>query len=164
MKKNLVMIAAALLLGTMSFAQAAGPKGGAPIQFKNGNRGAEGPRGGMMGSKKILDSLNLSASQKAQIEKLNKAQAEKVKAMRDKAAATGNKPDREAFRAQAMKMREGYLAQLKKILTPAQYQKFDAAMKAQRAEFEKRRAQGGMPGAPGAPGARKAGSGKNGGF
>lgn len=155
------MIVAAVALGATAFAQNAGPKGG--VQFKGGNKGAERPGGRMGGGmKKILDQLNLTAAQKAQVEKLNKAQAEKIRAMRDKAQANGAQPNRDAFRAQAMKMRESYMADMKKILTAAQYKKFDELAKAQRSQFEKR---AGGPGGPGGPGGfKKPGGSKGGGF
>lgn len=158
--KQLVMIVAAVALGATAFAQNAGPKGG--VQFKGGNQGAQRPGGRMGGGmKKILDQLNLTAAQKAQVEKLNKAQADKIRAMRDKAVANGKQPDREAFRAQAMKMRDSYMADLKKVLTAAQFKKFEDLMKAQRSQFEKRAGGAGAPGGP--SGAKKPGGAKGGG-
>jgi|GEM_PF-4120846 len=143
MKKHIIMIAAALLLGTLSFAQNAGPKGGAPGGQRQGGMGR-----GMDMQKNVYAKLNLSAAQKAALEKLNNAQMEKLKAMRGNAPAAGQKPDMEAMRAQGKKMREAHMAEVKKILTPAQYKTMVELMTAERAKFMKMRGAGpgGKPG------------------
>ena len=163
MKKQLVMIAAALLLGTMAFGQAAGPRGGAGGGQGKGP-GQAGQRGGGQGQmeKKIIDQLGLSAAQKKQWEAYAKARGEKMKAMREKMSAGGQKPDRQAMMAQMKKMQEENKASIKKILTPAQFTKFESLMKAEREKFMKERPQG--AGGPGGPGGKGARGGKGGGF
>lgn len=145
MKKQVIMIAAALLLGTMSYAQGAGPKAGTPGkpgQAKNGQRGPGGMRGGM-GAQKVFDKLGLSAAQKTQLEKINKAHMDKMKAMREKNKGNA-KPDMEAMRAQGKKMRDAYMADIKKVLTPAQFKKMETLMAEERAKFMKNRPAGGQ--------------------
>ena len=151
MKKHIIMIAAALMLGTVSFAQGAGPKGGAPGAQRQGQNGQRGPGGmgrGMDMQKSIYAKLGLSAAQMSALEKLNKAQMDKFKAMRDKAQSGGQKPPSEADRAQFKKMRDAHTAEVKKILTPAQFKKMEELMAAERAKFMKMRGAGpgGKPG------------------
>lgn len=165
MKKKVVMVAAALLLGTASFAQTAGPRGGAPGAAGQGQRGqAQRGAGGMQIEKNVFDKLGLSAAQKQKIEALQKNQAAKMKEMRDKAKASGAKPDRTAMQASMKKMREEHLASLKSILTPAQFTKYQELMKAEMEKFRKEHA--GQAGAGGAKGAKggKAGGKAGGGF
>lgn len=71
---------------------------------------------------RILESLNLSESQKSQIQELNKnwqANADKWKASKDQ--IKGNSDD---FRAKRQENKRKYLDEVKKILTPKQYTQF----------------------------------------
>jgi len=158
MKKQVLMIAAALLLGAMSFAQGAGPKGGAPGGV--GQVKGQGKGGGMMRmgggrmevEKKVFDQLGLNASQKTKVATLQKSQQEKVKAAFAgfKPPAQGQKPDQATMQKMQAKMktlREGYQTGLKGILTSAQYTKYTSLMKS---EMEKWRAA--HPGGPGGKG------------
>lgn len=165
MKNRLVLVAAALLIGALAHAQNAGPRGGAPGAGQRGQAG-QGQKSGfgrpMMGMRKeMMDKLNLTAAQKSQIEKLDKAQMEKMQAMRDKMKASGKQPDRDTFRTQAKTMRESYVASLKKILTPAQFTKMEALQKEMREKFQKEHPGG--PGGPGGPAGKGGKAGKGGG-
>ena len=146
MKTHVIMIAAAFLLGTMSFAQGAGPRGGAaggPGPGGKGVRGQGGPGRGMGMQKQVFEKLGLSAAQKTQLEKVSKAHGDKLKAMREKNQGKTTKPNMETWRAESKKMRDAYMADVKKILTPAQYKKMQDLMAAERAKFEKNRTAAG---------------------
>ncbi|MBL8065245.1 MAG: hypothetical protein JNM34_05235 [Chthonomonadaceae bacterium] len=157
MKKNIVMIVAALMLGSFAVAQSAGPKGGAKGtgQGQGQRRGGPdgGPGRGMGMEKEIFAKLNLTAAQKQQLENLGKAQREKMKSIREKAQASGQKPNRDQMRAQFQKMQEEHKAAIKRILTTQQYQKFEQLIAQARKDWQKNHPNG--PGRPGAPGAGK---------
>ena len=165
MKKHVLMIAAALLLGAMSFAQGAGPKGGAPGAAGQGK--GQGKGGGMMRmggargeiEKKVFAQLGLNAAQKTKVAALQKSQQDKVKAAFAgmKPPAQGQKPDQatmQKMQATMKKLRDGYQTGLKGILTPAQYTKYQTLMKAEMDKWRKDH--------PGGPGGKPGGGGGEG--
>lgn len=157
MKKHVVMVAAAVLLGTVSFAQTAGPRGGAPGgQAGKGAKAGQRGQGGQL-EQKVFGQLGLSAAQKQKIEALRKSRMDQFKAMREKAKASGQQPDRKAMAGTFKKMQEEYQASLKNILTPAQFTKFQSLMKAEMEKYRKEHPGGPAAGAKGGKGLKGGG-------
>jgi Spy/CpxP family protein refolding chaperone len=151
-------------LAVTSFAQGAGPKGGAQggAQGKagQGQKGPGGRRGGFGNmDAEILAKLNLTEAQKKDIKTLKEATQKKMMEMIKAGGGPGG--DRSAMREKLKPVMDGYQTGLKKIMTPAQFSEYEKAMKEMRKKFQNR-----GPGGPGAggPGAGKgAGKGKGGG-
>lgn len=149
--------------------QGAGGKAGAPASGQRRQGGGMRMGGLHKMEESIFAKLGLSADQKAKLkalsdkeEKDNKAIMDKFRAMRE----SGKQPsdaERQKMRTQMESRRTAHEAALKKILTAAQYKKYQDLVKAEmekmRKEFEK---NGGRPGGPGAPGGPR-GGGKPGG-
>ena len=126
-------------------APAAGLRQGPPPPGQGGPGGPGGPRRGGFDDK-ILESLHLTASQKAKVKALKdkqRTQMMKMFGQRPPQGGPGGRgpggPDREKFRAAMEKGRAKYLAGLKKILTKQQFAKYEVAAKKARAEREAHR-------------------------
>jgi len=155
--RNLTFAVAIMALNSVSFAQGAGPQGGAPgVGQQGGRRGGGQGMGGMrrMGgarmaqrNKELFAKLNLTADQKKKIEALQKKHQEKMRATFTQAG--GPSADRQALMEKFREMQKGYRAELMKILTPAQEKQYSAAVKEMREKMRKERGQGGPGGAPG---------------
>lgn len=91
---------------------------------KSGNRKGHHKDGGFRGMVDVtkMQDLNLTPQQVTAIEELNKKQAEEAKTAREAAKAQKSDADRQRKDARAQRS-QAYLAQLKTILTPEQYQK-----------------------------------------
>ena len=120
--KNLITIISIFAIASCAFAQGAGPR-------KQGER-KEPPAQGQRGQRrnpldmdaKILDDLKLNEDQRKKIGDLKKATADKLKDLREK-------EDREKMREAMKGLIEKYQADLKKILTKEQAEKYDKAIK-----------------------------------
>ncbi len=120
--KNIITLITILVIASSAFAQDAGPR-------KQGQRKdppAQGERGQRRNpldmDAKILDDLKLNEDQRKKIGDLKKATADKLKDLRDK-------EDREKMREAMKGLIEKYQADLKKILTKEQAEKYDKAIK-----------------------------------
>ena len=104
MKKILSMFVATAMMSALavsSFAQGAGPKGGAPGQGK-GPGGKQGKRNPMGMDAEILAKLNLTEDQKKSVKKLKEDTQKKFKEVMDAA-----KGDREGAREKMKGIFEG---------------------------------------------------------
>lgn len=135
MKKWMTLVTVGVLamgLTTSVFAQAAGPKGGAPGQGQGQKQGAGALKDRAAAMQKvhqeILAKLNLSAQQKSQLEALQKKEKAAMEALREKAKAG----DREALRAEMQKIRKDAQEGLKAILNEQQQQQYQELLKAAR--------------------------------
>ena len=72
--------------------------------------------------------LDLTDQQKAQVQTILDAQRTKMKAERDAAQASGQKPTFEQMKAAHDQLRQDTLAQLTPVLSPAQLKKFQVLM------------------------------------
>ena len=72
--------------------------------------------------------LDLTDQQKAQVQTILDAQHAKMKAERDAAQASGQKPTFEQMKAAHDQMRQDTLAKLTPVLSPAQLKKFQVLM------------------------------------
>ena len=120
--KNIITLITILVIASSAFAQDAGPR-------KQGQRKdppAQGERGQRRNpldmDAKILDDLKLNEDQRKKIGNLKKATADKLRDLRDK-------EDREKMREAVKGLIEKYQADLKKILTKEQAEKYDKAIK-----------------------------------
>ena len=120
--KNIITLITILVIASSTFAQDAGPR-------KQGQRKdppAQGERGQRRNpldmDAKILDDLKLNEDQRKKIGNLKKATADKLRDLRDK-------EDREKMREAVKGLIEKYQADLKKILTKEQAEKYDKAIK-----------------------------------
>lgn len=123
MKKTLALLAAlAFATAGTSFAQTA-PTADAKVKT-HGGKGGHGPKdpAKMADHKagKMAKELGLNADQEAKVEQLLLARQQESAALKAKYAA-----DNTAGRAEMKASHEKYQAQLKTILTPEQYAKFD---------------------------------------
>ncbi len=116
------MIALAFAAAVPAAVSAQGPMG-------QGQQG--GPRRGGM-PQMLLQDITLSADQQAQVEKVNSAMAEEMRAL-GLMQRGGPAPD-SATRAKRNEMRKKHMAELRKILTAEQQKTFDANA----AEMDKR--------------------------
>lgn len=108
------------------FAQTPGVKKQAPVAGAQGQgRGAKM----MEVQKEIFAQLNLNKKQTKEIEALNKARADKMKANGEKAKAEGQTADRTKMREAMQKSRDEYNAKLKSILGDKTFAKYEASMK-----------------------------------
>jgi Spy/CpxP family protein refolding chaperone len=120
--KNIITLITILVIASSAFAQDAGPR-------KQGQR-KDPPAHGERGQRrnpldmdaKILDDLKLNEDQRKKIGDLKKATADKLRDLRDK-------EDREKMREAVKGLIEKYQADLKKILTKEQAEKYDKAIK-----------------------------------
>lgn len=164
MKKiTVAALAAMMLVGAVSsaFAQAAGPKGGAP-GVGSGQKGQQGQRGGFgrRMQEEIFAKLNLTPKQTAQIKAINEKYKNQYEALRP-AGTPGQQrtPMTDADRKKFMAIRAKQNAEIMAVLTPAQKTKFEALMKEMRAKFQ---GGGGRPGGGTPPPGGKGGKGKGG--
>jgi Spy/CpxP family protein refolding chaperone len=123
MKKTLVLLAAlAFATAGTSFAQTA-PAAGTKVKM-HGGKGGHGPKdpAKMADHKagKMAKELGLNADQEAKVEQLLLTRQQEGAALKAKYAA-----NKDAGRAEMKASHEKYQAQLKTILTPEQYAKFD---------------------------------------
>lgn len=123
MKKTLALLAAlALATAGTSFAQTA-PAAGTKVKT-HGGKGNHGPKdpAKMADHKagKMAKELGLSADQEAKVEQLLLARQQEGAALKAKFGT-----DKTAGRTEMKAAHERYNAQLKTILTPEQYAKFD---------------------------------------
>jgi hypothetical protein len=117
--KNLITLISIFAIASCAFAQGAGPR-------KQGERKeppAQGQRRNLLDmDAKILNDLKLNEDQRKKIGDLKKATADKLKDLREK-------EDREKMREAMKGLIEQYQADLKKILTKEQAEKYDKAIK-----------------------------------
>lgn len=117
--KNLITLISIFAIASCAFAQGAGPR-------KQGERKeppAQGQRRNPLDmDAKILNDLKLNEDQRKKIGDLKKATADKLKDLREK-------EDREKMREAMKGLIEKYQADLKKILTKEQAEKYDKAIK-----------------------------------
>ncbi len=117
--KNLITLISIFAIASCAFAQGAGPR-------KQGERKeppAQGQRRNLLDmDAKILNDLKLNEDQRKKIGDLKKATADKLKDLREK-------EDREKMREAMKGLIEKYQADLKKILTKEQAEKYDKAIK-----------------------------------
>ncbi len=117
--KNLITLISIFTIASCAFAQGAGPR-------KQGERKeppAQGQRRNLLDmDAKILNDLKLNEDQRKKIGDLKKATADKLKDLREK-------EDREKMREAMKGLIEQYQADLKKILTKEQAEKYDKAIK-----------------------------------
>jgi Spy/CpxP family protein refolding chaperone len=121
MKKTLALLAAlAFATAGTSFAQTT-PATAAQAHKGKGGHGPKDPAK-MADHKagKMAKELGLNADQEAKVEQLLLARQQETQALKTKYAA-----DKNAGRAEMKASHEKYQAQLKAILTPEQYAKFD---------------------------------------
>lgn len=158
-------------LTTSSFAQGAGPQGGrGNLGGGPGGQGRGMGGGRMMMRGNIMEKLNLTAAQKQKIEAIQKKYMPQMRdAMQSfrKDLKPGERPtdeQRKAMRAKMKPINDKMMAEINKVLTPAQQKQLKQAMEEQRKKMEEMRANGGGPGAKGAggKGAGKGGGGKTG--
>ena len=117
--KNLITLISIFAIASYAFAQGAGPR-------KQGERKeppAQGQRRNLLDmDAKILNDLKLNEDQRKKIGDLKNATADKLKDLREK-------EDREKMREAMKGLIEQYQADLKKILTKEQAEKYDKAIK-----------------------------------
>lgn len=131
--KKILFAAVALMFSVTLFAQ--GPQRGERREFKPeemATRMADG----------MKKELSLNDEQYKSVYNLYLKRGEEMKARRDK-GQQGQQVDREARREEMKKQQEAMNAELKKILTPEQYTKFEEMQKKQQ---QQRRGQGGPRG------------------
>lgn len=144
--KKLILIMTALTLSlSMALAQEAGPKGkpggpGGPGQHDGKGRG-------MRGMEKMLEQLNLTDKQKAQIKEILEANRPKLE--------KGKELTPEQRREKMMAHREELHKKIRAVLNAEQKVKFDKMLKEMKERMEKR---GDRPGKPGKPGGKKGGA------
>ncbi len=127
--KRMVKIASVVVLATslfaVSFAQGAGPKGGAPKEGQH----ARGPENRFQMLEKVLNQLDLNKDQKSKIKDLIKKTRDELKDVRkDAKPGADGKPD-PAVRDKVRGIMKTFHEDLFKILTPAQQDKFKQLMK-----------------------------------
>lgn len=136
--KKILFAAVALIFSVSMFAQA--PQRGEHREFKPeemATRMADG----------MKKELNLNDEQYKSVYNLYLKRGEEMKARRDK-GQQGQQVDREARREEMKKNQEAMNAELKKILTPEQYTKYEEMQKKQ----QQHRGQGGPRGPQGRQG------------
>ncbi|MBQ2969117.1 MAG: DUF4890 domain-containing protein [Bacteroidaceae bacterium] len=137
--KKFLFAAVALIFSASLFAQA--PQRGERREFKPeemATRQADG----------MKKELGLNDEQYKSVYDLYLKRGEEMKARRDK-AQQGQQVDRETRRAEMQKQQQAMNAELKKVLTPEQYTKYEEMQKKQQ---QKRREQGGPRGPQGRQG------------
>lgn len=137
--KKILFAAVALMFSVALFAQ--GPQRGERREFKPeemATRMADG----------MKKELSLNDEQYKSVYNLYLKRGEEMKARRDK-GQQGQQVDREARREEMKKQQEAMNAELKKILTPEQYTKFEEMQKKQQ---QQRRGQGSPRGPQGGQG------------
>jgi Spy/CpxP family protein refolding chaperone len=72
--------------------------------------------------------LDLTDAQKAQVQTILAEQHSKMKALREQARASGQRPSFEQMRAEHQQMQQETLARLTPVLSPAQLKKFQVLM------------------------------------
>lgn len=136
--KKILFAAVALIFSVSMFAQA--PQRGERREFKPeemATRMADG----------MKKELNLNDEQYKSVYNLYLKRGEEMKARRDK-GQQGQQVDREARREEMKKNQEAMNAELKQILTPEQYTKYEEMLKKQ----QQHRGQGGPRGPQGRQG------------
>lgn len=137
--KKILFAAVALMFSVTLFAQ--GSQRGERREFKPkemATRMADG----------LKKELELNDEQYKSVYNLYLKRGEEMKARRSK-AQQGQQVDREARRAEMQKQQQAMNAELRKILTPEQYTKYEEMQKKQQ---QKRREQGGSRGPQGRQG------------
>ncbi|MBD2722537.1 hypothetical protein [Hymenobacter armeniacus] len=121
MKKTLMLLAAlAFATAGTSFAQTA-PAATTKVKMHHGKGGHQDPaKKADHKAAKMAKELGLSADQEAKVEQLMLARQQETAALKTKYAA-----NKTAGRAEMKASHEKFTAQLKSILTPEQYAKFD---------------------------------------
>ena len=145
MKKTLTILAlACLTLGaSLASAQAPGPSG-PQGRLQGEHRGGGG--GGMRMMQPILAKLNLTPSQKTQIDALQKQMRDQMKAeFKGQRPAPGTPPD-PARRERMKAMREKFHKELMAILTPAQRKQFKQEMQEMQKKWQQEHPNGFQPG------------------
>jgi hypothetical protein len=139
MKIGLTMVVAAALLAVsaVASAQGAGPRGG------GGQQGAGRMQEMQKLQQKILGELNLNATQKEGVKKLDATRAAKLKKLRESAGQGG---DREKMRAEMQKIQTEYRTGLKKVLGDAKFAQYEKRMKEEMEKLRKQRGQAGATG------------------
>ena len=135
--KRMILAAFALVLSVSIFAQQ--PQRGERREFKPEDMAT-------MQADRMKKDLNLDDKQYKSVYNLFLKRGEEMKAQFAR-PQEGQQVDREARRAEMQKQQEAMQAELKKILTPEQYAKYEEM---QKKEAERRR-QGGPQGGPRGP-------------
>ena len=82
--------------------------------------------------------LGLSADQQKQLEELQTAQMREIAGMRQRPEAGAERPSREEMQAQMQQRQDNYEAQLKKILTTEQFEKYQQLQQERRKQMQDR--------------------------
>ncbi|MCK3684892.1 DUF4890 domain-containing protein [Maribellus sp. YY47] len=133
MKKLGLLLLSVIAFATVTMAQDRGPRNFDPKEMAQRQ------------TEELTKTLDLNKDQAKKVLELNTKMGEKMSAMRGEMRDGGG--DREAMREKMTKMREEQKAEMKKILTDAQYKKYEKYL-------EERRSQRG-PGGPGGPGGQR---------
>lgn len=126
--KSLIVVGLGATLISTAFSQAAGPQGGGIAGGKQeGQAGGKGMRGLQKLEGQIWEKLSppLTADQKTKLEAINKDMKSAYKGLRDK-AQTG---DKEALKAEFMKIQQARREKIMAILTPEQKTSYQALLK-----------------------------------
>jgi len=149
MKKLIFIMTAVTLSLSMALAQEAGPKGKPGGPGGPGKHDGKGPGARMRGMEKMLEQLNLTDKQKAQVKEILKAERGNWEKGKDLTP--------EQRREKMMEQREELHKKIRAILTAEQKVKFDKILKEMKERMDKR---GERPGKPGGKKGGAAGSGK----
>ncbi|MCU0315828.1 MAG: hypothetical protein MUC92_04490 [Fimbriimonadaceae bacterium] len=157
---TLLALAVASAMVTTAFAQNAGPgQGGRQGQGQPGRQGQQGQQRMAEIEKKVLESLNLTATQKEQLTKLNAEIQKDRENLRKKFQGQGQNVDREGLRAEMQKIQKKREDGMKKILGDAKFKEYQTKMQAEIRKL--REQQGGRQGGQG--GGRRGGGSTGGG-
>ncbi|MDO7852580.1 hypothetical protein [Hymenobacter convexus] len=133
MKKILVLLATLLTVGHAASAQAPASAGATPAPQKSPDQQAD------RRAQYLAKELGLSADQQARLTPILLAQRQDMLALRDKVQATG----RQRGMGQEMKATQAkYIDQIRAVLTPEQFAKFEQLKDEQCDKLRERRANG----------------------
>ncbi len=90
------------------------------------------PHGHRPPIERLASDLGLDDHQKGEVERILEAQHEKMRAAREQADASGERPSHEEMRQRHEQMQQETLEQLRPVLTEEQLQKFQSLMKERR--------------------------------
>jgi Spy/CpxP family protein refolding chaperone len=141
MKKTLVLLAALAATATTSFAQAPASSGPAPAAQANGRSQSSPEQQAERRAQYLAKELNLSADQQARLQPILLAQRQEMMSFRDKTGA-GTRGSRQGMGQQLKASQAKYEEQIRAVLTPEQFAKFDEMKDDRREQFREQR-QGG---------------------
>jgi Spy/CpxP family protein refolding chaperone len=160
---RLGLLTCAVLVAGSALAQkppagGAPPPGGGSMQRRGGQGG-----GGQRFMDQMVKDLGLTAAQKTKFEAIMKERRDKMRAMfQGQGQGRPSEAEMKAMRAKMQKIQPEFDKKMQKVLTAAQWKKYQALQKKRQFEMEKRmKAGGGMrpPGAPGGGGSVRSGKG-----